>query len=144
MAKIGDDMYYKLSIAIFLIMLLVAGCQSAGLMPPPSQPQSHAPPSSPPPTQTALPQEENAPGGLLLEVTEPQDAIIVKTNTIKVSGTTSPDAEVSINDQFVVIDTSGRFTTTVSLEQGPNALEVTASDSNGNETFRILTIIYMP
>jgi hypothetical protein len=129
-------MRLKFAILISSSMLIITGCQSSGSV---AQPQTA--PTPVPPAQTASLQAED---DLLLEVTEPQDAIVVKTNKIRVSGTTSPDADVSINDQFVVVDASGRFTVMVSLEQGPNALEVAARDENGNEAFRILTIIYIP
>jgi ABC-type transport system substrate-binding protein len=77
-----------------------------------------------------------------LTITQPQDEITVNTPTIQVAGVTSADATVSVNGSLVDVDASGYFSTTVSLEQGPNSIEVVASDPQGNENDQVLTVIY--
>ena len=110
-----------------LVALLVAGCAR--------------PTPTPTPTPAVTP---TAPAGLFLEVTEPLDESVVTTSPVRVSGTTVPDAVVSVNGEIVEVDEQGNFTTVVALEEGPNIIEVVASDLEGNEVSKILAIIYVP
>lgn len=79
---------------------------------------------------------------LTLEVTEPEDESVVHVSEIVVSGITRSDAVVSINDVVVEVDEDGKFSATVTLEEGPNSIEVIASDYEGNEESQVLTLIY--
>jgi hypothetical protein len=88
----------------------------------------------------ALPPEP----GFFLEVFEPQDETVVDSNPICVCGSTSPGAEVSINGELINIDQEGSFAVMVELEEGPNAIEVIATDYDGNEEICILAVIYTP
>lgn len=89
---------------------------------------------------------------LFLEITEPLDEdlttidieSVVATSTIVVSGITVPDAVVSLNGDEVDVDEEGNFSTEVALEEGPNLIWVIASDFEGNEEQRSLTVIYTP
>lgn len=89
-----------------------------------------------------------APPPLFLEVAAPEDESIVDTSTISVSGTTIPGAVVSVlvNDEIEIadVDEQGNFSVTVELEEGPNIIEVIASDLEGNEEHCILVVIYTP
>lgn len=107
-----------LILLIILATLIGAGCQGA---------------VSPPPAQ-----------GFFLEVTEPQDESVVSTSPIRVSGSTSPGAEVSINGELIDVDEQGNFAAMVQLEEGPNVIEVIATDYDGNEESCILAVIYTP
>ena len=89
--------------------------------------------ATPPPTQ-----------GFFLEVAEPQDEAVVSTSPIRVSGTTSPDAEVSVSGTLIDVDAQGNFAAMVELEEGPNVIEVIATDYGDNEDYCILTVIYTP
>jgi maltose-binding protein MalE len=71
--------------------------------------------------------------GVSLTVSEPQDNTITDTPTIDVSGHTNPEAVVSVNDVVTTADANGNFTTTISLNEGPNTIEVVASDQEGNQ-----------
>lgn len=84
------------------------------------------------------------PAGLFLEVTEPLDESVVTASPVGVSGTTIPDAVVSVNGEIVEVDEHGKFTTMVTLEEGPNIIEVVASDLEGNEVSKSLVIFYIP
>ena len=128
-------------------LTLFLGCQSATS--PSASPASN--PSSPSTTQPASAPEAavsqiQAPvdSRFLLEISEPQDSSVVKTQTVQVRGTTLPDADVRVNEQFVIVDTAGAFTVMVSLERGPNSIEVIATDTAGNEEFLLITVIYLP
>ena len=79
---------------------------------------------------------------LALEVTEPEDESVVSTSGVTVKGVTTADAVVSVNGTVVDVDEDGKFSTVVSLEEGPNTIEVTASDFEGNEGSKVLTVIY--
>jgi hypothetical protein len=81
---------------------------------------------------------------LNLEVTQPQDESVVNTSEIVVKGETNPDAVVTVNEAVADVDADGRFSVTVALEEGPNLIEVFASDFEYNEASEFLTIIYQP
>jgi uncharacterized protein YfaP (DUF2135 family) len=123
--KGGDQLKKRLILGIFVIALIGAllgvGCKSKS-----SNNNTN----------------NNGTTSVTLEVTEPQDEITVNTSTIQVKGVTTADATVSVNGFLVDVGADGKFSTTVSLEQGPNSIEVVASDSQGNENSQVLTVIY--
>ena len=82
--------------------------------------------------------------GFFLTITEPADNSIINTDKVEVRGRTIPRAVVSVNGELVEVEQEGNFTTMVVLEEGPNTIEVIASDLEGNEESRILVIIYVP
>jgi len=116
-----------LTLLAILAILLGAGCQAAAPVPP-----SPAPPEPPPPQ------------GFFLEVPEPQDECVVNVSPIRVSGSTSPEAQVSLNGELIDVDGEGNFAAMVGLEEGPNVIEVIATDYEGNEGSCILAVIYAP
>jgi len=81
---------------------------------------------------------------LTLLVKSPLDESIVSASTITVIGSTSPNAVVSVDGQLATVDAAGNFQLAVTLDEGPNIIEVVASDINGNELSAILSIIYQP
>ena len=115
-----------LMLLIVLVVLTCAGCQGTTPSSPPS-------PSPEPPQQV-----------FSLEVTEPQDESVVDTSPIPVRGITSPGAEVSINGELIDVDGQGSFAAMVELEEGPNVIEVVATDYEGNEEYCIVAVIYAP
>ena len=98
------------------------------------------------PTHTYTPTP--TPAVLLLEITQPKDGAQVSTGSITVSGKTIPGAVVSvaIDDTVAIadIDQDGNFSVTVNLEEGPNLIEVVASDQLGNEKSSSIAVIYVP
>ena len=115
-----------LTLPAILAILLGAGCQAAAPVPP------SPPPSEPPPQ------------GFFLEVTEPQDETVVNVSPVRVSGSTSPEAQVSVNGELIDVDGQGNFAAMVELEEGPNVIEVIATDYEGNEESCVLAVIYAP
>ena len=81
--------------------------------------------------------------GFFLTVTQPADESIINTNKVEVRGRTSPGAVVSVNDEISTADTQGIFTITITMEEGPNIIEVIASNKDGNEarTSLIVTLV---
>ena len=88
------------------------------------------------------------PTALFLEIIEPENESTVSTASIIVSGSTIPGAVVSISVDTEIeiadVDEQGNFSATVTLEEGPNYIEVLASDQEGNEEYSILVVIYSP
>lgn len=87
--------------------------------------------------------EQSDVSAILLTITEPQDETTVYVADLVVKGQTEPDAVVSVNEAVVEVDAEGNFSTTVTLEEGPNPIEVLASDFEGNEGSVTLTVIYV-
>ena len=107
------------------------------------------PPTATPiqPTPTPAPPTEtpDAVGAFFLDILEPVDGeAVVTTATFEVAGRTSIDALLSVNDTFVDVAVDGTFRATVTLEEGPNIIEVVASTAEGDEASIVLVIIYEP
>ena len=90
-------------------------------------------------TSLALP-----PQPFLLLVTEPEDQSIVSEELVRLSGRTGPEAIVSINGVSVSVDELGFFFTTVTLEPGPNIIDVVSTDSDGRVLSTVIAVIYRP
>jgi hypothetical protein len=83
-------------------------------------------------------------GNLSLQVLSPLDEAIVNTPQVDVLGTAPAGAVLNINDEILLVGDDGQFKATVSLEEGPNLIEILASDVDGNESSLFLTITYEP
>ncbi len=118
------------TLATVLLLVLITACAPA--------------PGEITPAPTPEPTPAPTPVGFFLKVTEPKDESIVTSSVIPVSGTTSPDAVVSVNSEMVEVDERGNFSTMVTLEEGPNIIEVIASDFEGNKEGSVLAVIYIP
>ena len=88
------------------------------------------------------------PAALFLQITSPADESTVSTGNVNVSGSTIPGAvvSVSVDDKTVIadVDQNGNFQQGVPVEEGPNFIEVIASDPLGNQVSDNLTIVYIP
>jgi uncharacterized protein YfaP (DUF2135 family) len=82
-------------------------------------------------------------GAVALTVSQPQNETTVYAAALEVKGKTEADAVLSVNGVTVEVNADGSFSTTVTLEEGPNPIEVLASDFEGNEGSSILTVIYV-
>ncbi len=63
---------------------------------------------------------------VFVSVIEPSDGSIVNAKSVPIHGRTHPDATVLINGDLAEVDPSGEFSLLVPLEEGPNAVEITA------------------
>lgn len=85
-------------------------------------------------------------GTLPLKITTPQDEDLLTKNTVKLSGTTTAGAAVSLvyetGETILQADTSGNFSTDITLEGGFNTITVTASNSKGETSTTTLTLTY--
>lgn len=93
-----------------------------------------------------LPSPAQAPADnpVSLQVTSPQDGAVVNAAQVTVSGLSAPGNVVTVNDDILLVGADGQFQTTVSLDEGPNLIEVIASDDAGNEIPVDLTVTYAP
>ncbi len=88
--------------------------------------------------------EVAAPTAFFLLVTEPEDQTVVSASRQPIVGRTAPDAIVSVNGVGVEVDEAGAFSTTVTLEQGPNLIEVVGTSSDGRVLSAVLAVIFRP
>lgn len=77
-----------------------------------------------------------------LEIETPKDGDTVNKSEIQIKGTTDKDVTVRVNNQHVVIDLAGNFTTTYRLKEGDNKLEISATDIAGNIEKKEMTVKY--
>jgi len=85
---------------------------------------------------TANPVEQ----GLILEITEPKENTTYTSSSIKVSGKTSSNAEVYVNDIETKADIDGNFFVNYNLDEGENLLTIVANDSVGNYAEKEITV----
>ncbi len=133
------------------LALAAVGC-SGGDATATSTPRSAPPPTAtappqPPPTSTPTPTAALTPGEgerLFIEIAEPADESVVSTDTVAVRGSTTADAVVSVNGAVVEVDAQGSFEAIVTLEEGPNLIEVVASDLTGAGESIDIVVVYIP
>ena len=133
-----------LSLVAAALMLLAAACSSdepTPTPPPTATPTStQAPASTPTPTATAEATPTSLPEVLFLSVTAPEDESTTSDTVTTVAGETTPDAVVSINGEPVDVDVLGQFAALVELIEGPNLIEVVASNLTEQRQVEIVVI----
>lgn len=110
-------------------------------------PLQNSEPVNPPKNQEPAKPNEIAPAlinQIPLKITSPSDGMVILTNNITVTGITSPNAEVSINELDLTANAKGNFSVKITLEEGENPLLVTAIDSEGNYAEQIILVSYLP
>lgn len=70
-------------------------------------------------------------GAPYLEVTQPPNQFSSASALVVVSGRTDPEAKVSINNQEIRVDTSGRFSQEIELSENINTLVINAVSKSG-------------
>jgi uncharacterized protein YfaP (DUF2135 family) len=78
-----------------------------------------------------------------VNVTAPANERTLSTREVEVRGQTTPDAVVTVNSLVAQVDADGNFSVVVTLEDGPNAIEVLASDFQGNQVSQVVTVIHV-
>ncbi len=78
----------------------------------------------------------------LLLVTEPANESVVSIPSLPLSGRTGPGAIVSINGRSVPVDRFGYFSSIVRLDEGPNVIDVVATNDDGQTLSTVLAVIY--
>jgi hypothetical protein len=141
--------------AALLVLTLLAACGPTPTVAPQTTPTSAN--NSNTNTATAIPQnvvptaliQPTQPGitetsGLWLQILAPLDEAVVDTPQVDVIGSAPAEAVISVDDQIVIVGSDMRFAIPMTLEEGPNLIEIIASDENGNELSALLTVTYEP
>ncbi|MFQ5872234.1 MAG: hypothetical protein ACE5JL_00330 [Dehalococcoidia bacterium] len=132
-----------LLISFVVLPLIFAACGGGEQAPAPEPTPTSTP--APVPTSTPIPTLPPAlPETLFLEILEPTDESIVNEMPLVVVGKTVPDAVVSVDGQTAEVNAQGQFAVLVSLDSGPNLIEVVASDLTGAQESALLAVIYIP
>jgi hypothetical protein len=101
-----------------------------------------------PPTTSPVSTPTAMPTALFVTVNVPQNESILSSANIEVVGITSPGAVVSVSvdgDLAIAnVDANGNFDAMVTLLDGPNFIEVVASDQQGHEESSTITVVYIP
>ena len=79
-----------------------------------------------------------------LRIVSPLDGTVVNTSIVEIVGEAPVGSIVSIGDDILIVGADGVFKHIVTLEEGPNVIEILASDASGNESFFLLAIFYEP
>lgn len=96
------------------------------------------------PTATATPVASTGTFNLALNF-EGRDAEgVVRSDTVLLRGITSADAIVSVNDVIVGVQSDGTFELTIVLDNGPNWVDVVASNLDGSTASSSTSIISIP
>ena len=82
--------------------------------------------------------------GLFLEIEGLSEESVVRGETVVARGRTRADAVVSINGVVVPVDLNGSFEVLLTLDPGPNIIEVVASDLEGNEETKVIAVVSLP
>ena len=93
---------------------------------------------------TAIPVNNVQKLSLSLEIEGLTDEFEVRGDSITINGQTTPDAIVSINGVIVPVDDTGRFEVPLVLNEGPNLIEIVASDLEGIPISTQLTVVSLP
>ena len=102
-------------------------------------------PAAQPAASQAGSQKAVIPGGaaLTLTIDSPKDQDVVSAPNLDIKGKVSRDAVLSLNDSTYLIP-AGSFSKPVTLVEGPNAIQIVASDTSGNEVDLVMTVTYQP
>ncbi len=84
------------------------------------------------------------PQPFFLLITQPETQSIVTQKNIVLAGRTSSGSMVSVNGVSVPVDALGIFSSTITLGEGPNIIDVLATSNEGDVLSSIIAIIYRP
>jgi len=100
------------------------------------------PTATPEPTPTLIPSANTF--NLALEFDGLGDENVVYSETVLFRGVTSADAIVSVNGVILEVQADGTFELTLVLDEGPNIVDVVASDLDGSTVNYLLEIVSIP
>lgn len=75
-----------------------------------------------------------------LVVAEPMDGAEIGERSVSVSGMAERDAEVTINDQIVIVDDEGNFRADIGIQRGVNAITVKATNRFEKEAAKTIQV----
>jgi hypothetical protein len=121
---------------ILVVTLLLTACGNTS--PEVSTPEGSPPASPEPATLSVIP----TPVAGLVTILSPEDGAVVNTPYVDVNGLAAPDTVLTLNDEILVVDQSGTFSLQLPLVEGPNQIQIVASDLDGNEVELELVVTY--
>ncbi len=68
-----------------------------------------------------------------LEIMEPADNAVVRSDLVDIKGKTDPGAVVSVNDEIAIADDQGYFSISLGLDPGLNIVLVSTSNDSGQQ-----------
>ena len=80
----------------------------------------------------------------LLLITEPENESVVSAPELPLTGRTGPNAIVSIDGRSAPVDRYGYFSATIALNEGPNFIDVVATNDDGTTLSEVVAVIYRP
>jgi len=81
-------------------------------------------------------------GSLWLRLFTPKDGDIVTREVVNFSGQAPLETVISLNEYISLVAGEGSFSIPVILEEGPNVIDLVASNMDGDEIELVLTIVY--
>lgn len=81
-------------------------------------------------------------GKLWLRLFSPADQEVVTQQVIDVTGQAPAETVISLNEDVYLVSAEGDFSLPVTLTEGPNLIELVASNTDGDEIDVQLTVIY--
>ena len=103
-----------------------------------------APQSTPTPgavIPAGTPNPEAVGSQVFIELSGIENESVIEGSSVSFTGTTTPDALVSVNGQSTEVDLGGNFTVDLSLDPGPNFIEIVSSNLRGQATSRVLSVV---
>lgn len=79
-----------------------------------------------------------------LTIISPANDTTVKESSIIVKGKTDPGAILTLNNELVMVETSGEFEQTVQLLEGVNSIEIRAKNRVDKQTVAQIQVYYQP
>jgi hypothetical protein len=83
-------------------------------------------------------------GPLWLRLYQPVDEQVIGQPETLILGEAPAGTVVSVNDQFLVVTDERIFQVLIPLIEGPNLIEIIASDTDASEIAFVLTVLYEP
>lgn len=81
-----------------------------------------------------------------LVITQPEENSVISTESVVVKGSTNPNSTIVItsNSDGTIVDagSDGSFEQEINLEGGPNQIDITSYDKDGNEDNKTITLVY--
>jgi len=87
---------------------------------------------------------KNAPPSLNIISPSESQSFSKDQNSADIKGTTDADVKITINGLWAIVDDSGNFSYTFSLQNGENIIKISAIDLAGNKNEKEIKVTYSP
>jgi hypothetical protein len=85
-----------------------------------------------------------SPEPTFIQITSHLDGAVVNAQQVELVGTAPAGAVVSVDDTILIVGPDGQFKVTVTLEEGPNMIEIVASLASGEQAYLLFSLFYEP